>query len=118
MAAPVARAVAAAVHEIELVIQQVTDKFGCGIWVVSIVTIDQDVHVCLDIGEHTGDDVTFALQALVPNARTRRPSYSRCAVLGVVVVNIDGRVRQRRTESRDDGGYGGWFIVSWGEARD
>ena len=67
---------ARAAHHVEVLLKQEAHHGRRHRRVVGVVTVHQDVHVGLDVGEHAADHIAFALQRLGPHdgaAFTRHP---------------------------------------------
>ena len=79
---------------------------------VGVVAVGHHVHVRVDVFEHGADDVAFALAWLLAYDGTFRSGDLGGAVGGVVVVYVDGRVGQRRTEVAHHLADGHLFVIA------
>ena len=89
-------------HHVEPFLQRQPHHLGGAGGVVGVVAVDQDIEVGLDVGEHASDHMALALQPLAAHDRAGRAGGFHRAVAGVVVVDIDGRLRQGCAEIGDD----------------
>ena len=106
-----------AVDEIEVVVDELADEPRRRGSVVGVVAVDEDVDVGIDVGEHSPDDIALALPALRPHHRAGLPGDLARPVAGVVVVDVDRRLRQRRPERRNDRGDRQLLVVAGDEDR-
>ena len=67
---------------------------GCRVGRVGVVAVGHDVHVRVDVLEHGPDHVALALAGLAANDGALGCGDLGGAVGGVVVVHVDGRIRQ------------------------
>lgn len=67
---------------------------GRGVGRVGVVAVGHHVHVRVDVLEHGADDVALALARLPADDRAFGLGDLGGAVRGVVVVHVDGRIRQ------------------------
>ena len=67
---------------------------GCRVGRVGVVAVGHDVHVRVDVLEHGPDHVALALAGLAANDGALGCGDLGGAVRGVVVVHVDGRIRQ------------------------
>ena len=65
MAVALVSALPLPVDQVEPVIEQVLDEEGRILRVVGVVTVDQHIHIGVDIGKHAGNDMAFTLPPLV-----------------------------------------------------
>ena len=105
-------------HHVEALGDQPGDHRPCARRVVGGVAIDQHVDVGLDIGEHPAHHVALALVRLTAHVRAGCPRNLGRAIARVVVVDVDGGMRQRRPEAPDDVGNGGFLVVAGHEDHD
>jgi hypothetical protein len=114
---PVAGAMAAAVsrliaidtggdHHVQTLVDELGHHAGRTRRVVGRIAIDQHVDVRLDVAEHPPHHVALALIRLAANHGACPPRCFDGAVGGIVVVDVDGGIRQRRPEIGDDLGDG------------
>ena len=86
--------------------------------IVGGVAIDQHVDVGLDVGEHAPHHAALALALLAPDDGAGLGRRLDGAVGGIVVVNVDAGLRQRRAEIGHDLADGGLLIVARHQHRD
>ena len=80
--------------------------------IIGGVAIDQHVDVGIDIGKHSPDHMAFALPPLAAHLGAGRARDLDGAILRIVVIDVDGRRRQRLLEVPDHGGDGRLLIVA------
>ena len=85
--------------------------------IVGVVAVDQEIDVRLDIGEHAADDMALALQPFPPHHGARGTRVQHGMVGGVIVIDIDNRVGQRRLEVGDDPADRGLLVAAWYQHR-
>ena len=85
---------------------------GRGAGVIGVVAIHQHIKIRFDVGEHAAHDIALALAMFAAHdgAGFARPRHG--LVAGIVVIDIDRRVRQRGAEIAHDLGDRGFFIVA------
>src|SRR5262249_41864964 len=74
------------------------------------VTIDQNVDVRIDVGEHSPHHVALALMPLAPHQRAGGAGDLAGAVRGVVVVDVDRGLGQRGAKIGDHVADGSLFV--------
>ena len=74
---------------------------GAALRIVGQVAVRHDVNVGLDVGEHPADDAAFALLSFRSNDRARSCRDFARPVAAIVVVDVDGRFRQRLAKALD-----------------
>ena len=79
---------------------------------VSVVSVDHQIALRIDLAEHRPDHVALALSPLVAHDGAGGAGDLVRPVGGVVVVNIDRGIRQRRTVILHYLGDGGTFVVA------
>ena len=89
-------------HHVEPLVDQLRDHAARARRVVGGVAIDQHVDVGLDVGEHAPDHVAFALVRLAAHHGAGGARDLDGAVGRIVVVDIDGGVRQRGAKIGDN----------------
>ena len=83
--------------------------------VVSVIAIDGDEDVGIDLTHHAAHDAALALPRLRADNRSGGGGYGASAVLRVVVVDIYFRMRQGGPEVFDNGGDGSLLITAGDE---
>ena len=89
-------------HHIRLPVKDRLTHGGRCICGVGGVTIHHQVALGIDLPEHAADHIAFALFVFVADDRTGVGSDGGGIIRAVVVVHIDHRVRQLRTETGND----------------
>ena len=103
---------AGADDHVELLVEEHVDHRRRGLGIVGEVAVGHDVDVGLDVREHAADDVALALLALgADDCAGRRRDLAR-PVAAVVVINVDGRARQRLAKARYGRRDRGFLIVA------
>ena len=87
-------------------------KVAGGLGRVGVVAVDHEVAIGLDVAEHASHHVALALAGLPAHHRPGRRGNVRGAVGGVVVVDVDRRLGQRRAEVGDHLSDGGRLVVA------
>src|SRR5262249_24705731 len=82
-------------HHVETLFGETRDHGARARRVVGGVTIDQNVDVRVDVGEHSPHHVALALMPLAPHQRPGGAGDVAGAVRGVVVVDVDRGLGQR-----------------------
>jgi hypothetical protein len=62
--------------------------------IVGIIGIAHDINIGLDVREHAAHDKALALPRLAPDDRSRVRRDLRCAIIAIVVIDIDARSGQ------------------------
>lgn len=88
------------------------DHGGRGVGRVGVVAICHDVYVRVDVLEHGADDVALALARLPADDRAFGLGDLGGAVRGVVVVHVDGRIRQGSLEVTNNLADGDLLVVT------
>ena len=104
-------------HHIQAVFPHPPHHFGRRGGVVGIVAVHQHVDVSFDVGEHAAHDVALALQRLPPHHGAGGAGGGG-AVGRVVVVDVDGRVRQGGAKIDDHGRDRHRLVVARDQHRD
>ena len=99
-------------HHVEPLLDELCDHRRRARRVVGRVAVHQDVNIRFDVIEHPPHHVALALVGLAANHGARPPRGLDSAVGGIVVIDVDGRLGQRRTEIGDDLGDGALLIVT------
>ena len=86
--------------------------------VVGGVAVDQHVDVGVDVGEHAPHHAALALVLLAPDDGAGLGRRLDGAVGGIVVVDVDAGLRQRRAEIGHDLADGGLLVVARHQHRD
>ena len=97
----VAAAVAGGDDHVEILLAHGVDEFADAGCVIGQVAIGEDVDVGIDVGEHAADDIALAGQTFEADDGAGGAGDVGGAVGRVVVVDVDGRVRQRGLERCD-----------------
>ena len=79
---------------------------------VGPVAVGDDVDVGIDIGKHAAHHMAFALAPLAHDLRAGKHGMQRCAVSGIVVVDVDMRIGQGRPEPPDNSTDRRRFVVA------
>ena len=107
-----------AIHLVERAGEKLPDQARRRRRVVCAVAVDQHINVGFHIGEHSADDVPFALAALGSYDGAGLARDVRGAVSRIVVIDINSGLRQARAKAPHDTGDGQGFIVAGHENRD
>ncbi len=99
-------------HHVEMFVHQPVDHARCARCVVGRIAIDEHIDVGVDIGKHALDDLALALPALAAHMRARLAGNINGAIRGVVIVNVNLRVRQAAAEIRHHLADRGFLIVA------
>ena len=89
-------------HHIRLPVKDILTHGGSGVSGIGGVTIHHQVALGIDLPEHAADHIAFALFVFVADDRTGFGGDGGGIIRAVVVVHIDHRVRQLRTEAGND----------------
>ena len=100
---------------VRLVGRQGRDEVAGGLGRVGVVAVDHEVVLGVDVAEHAPHHVALALAGLPAHHRPGRRGDVRGAVGGVVVVDVDRRLGQRRAEVGHHAGDGGRLVVARNE---
>ena len=88
-------------HHVETLFGETRDHGARARGIVGGVTIDQNVEVRVDVGEHSPHHVALALMPFAPHQRAGGAGNLAGAVGGVVVVDVDRGLGQRGAEIVD-----------------
>ena len=94
------------------------DHSRCCVSRVRIVAVRHDVHVGVNIFEHGSNDIAFALSWFSAHYSAFRRSDFRSAVGGVVVVDVNGCIRQSSLKITNDLADGDFLVVTGKKYRD
>ena len=100
-------------HHIRLMFQYLL-RHLCRIFQrVGIVTVDHDIAECIDLAEHPADHIALALPRLRTHHCAGFPGQFRGTVRGIVVIDIDHRLRQSRLRVLYHFRYGLFLVITW-----
>src|SRR6185295_19680196 len=103
---------AATDDHVEIFIDQFLDHFRRTRRVIGRVTVDEQINIRLDVGEHPADDMTFALTRFVSDDSAGLTGDLRRAVLRIIVVDVNDGARQRLLKFLDHFRDRGLFVVA------
>lgn len=83
-----------------------------GVGGVRIVSVGHDVHVSINVFEHGSNDVTLALAWFLTHDSAFCGGDFRCAIGGVVVVDVNGCIRQSSLKITNDLADGHFFVIA------
>ena len=104
---------ASADDHVELLFDQHPHHFRRSLGVVGKVAVGHYINIGINVGEHPPDYIALALLPFRPDDRAGGASDFDRPVAAVVVVDVDGRVRQRGAEAGDRFGDRCFLIVTW-----
>jgi len=99
-------------HHVEPLSEQFVDHRRRTRRIVGRVAVHQHVNVGFDVVEHPPHDMAFALRGLAADHSAGCARHLHRVVGRIIVIDIDRRRRQRRTEIGDDLGNSVLFIVA------
>ena len=102
---------------IEAVRQQMGDELLRLPGFIGVVAVDEHVNVGFDIREHAADDVSFTLQAFVPDNCAGGLRHADRVVGRVIVVDVYSALGQRRTKVLHDLSYSAALVETGDEHR-
>ena len=82
---------------------------------VSVIAIDHNVSISVNILKHGADDVSFALARLMTNYCTSLLGELGGVVSGIIVIHVDGGVGQNSSKISHHLGNGDSFVVARNE---
>ena len=103
---------AGADDHVELLVDQHVDHLRRSGGIVGQVAVGHQVDVGVDVREHAPDDIALALLPLRPDDRAGLGGDFAGPVGAVVIVDVNRRIGQRRTESGDGRRDRGFLIVA------
>jgi hypothetical protein len=98
---------------IQAIPDQLVDHDRRGGRIVSHVSVNQNIQIGLDIGEHATDDIAFALTGLGTNHGAGSLGASDCVVCRVVVEHVNDGLGQRPTKAVHRLFNRRPFVIAW-----
>ena len=82
---------------------------------IGVITVRHDIALRLHFSKHSSHHVPLSLFCFTPHHRTMRSSHCQSVVCGVVVIDINGRLRQSDFEIVNHLADGGFFVITRNE---
>ena len=80
---------------------------------ICVITVNDQVALCIDLAEHSPQDISLSLLILMPDNSSRRLCDLRSPVLRVVVIHINDSLRKNLSEIPDNLFNCLLFVVAW-----
>ena len=82
-------------HHIHTFVKHQIHHLPCILCRISIVAVDHQITVRVNVTEHAPHDISLSLSVFIPDDRTRSARDLICAVSGIVIIDVDICLRKR-----------------------